>query len=294
MSRCCLRLLLVSVAVFSVSSRCIAAAPPDIDTLASVGGVCQAMQLAGRAVTCQKVRGIIYTHYRHGTVMLSIGLDDGRIMGFVADRDDQPRPEDYWLYLSRIRIVGRAVQKLIKVAGTCKISMSENGMTWKSVKCDAEDANGASYSLQFVGEGPVQVKHFDQNGQLVGTSEHVSANVVVEVSERLKKVLSSQGIGGVSTDVQRCYNSASVSDIAAIRKCLLYDISAFELDQGMMTVFAARGMKPPSASTPFLTKRAFKARMGIYSRFAFHGAPQVAYSFFGNAPSRILNSLGHH
>jgi hypothetical protein len=272
-----------------------AAQQPEIDTIADIDGSCKSLKIAGHPSPCTNAKGIIYTHYRHGVVMLSVGVNDGRIMAFVAEKDAQPAPGDYWLYLARIRIGSNATQQVTGVGGTCKVSMSPDGMTWHSVICNAEDADGAKYGLSFVAsKQPVHMRHFNASGQLTDTNSRIGAAIVTEVAQRFKQVLRSGGINGVSQDIQECYDAASENDKTSLRMCMLYDIAAIRFDQGMMVVLRARGLTPPAASNLFLSKGAFDARMQIYAHSAFQGGLAEAYSYFGNAPDTIVGNLNRN
>jgi hypothetical protein len=119
---------------------------------------------------------------------------------------------------------------------------------------------------------------------------YVDAVTVAKVSAQLKHDMHSSGIQGVSTKDQQCYDNATTA--RAVSECMLYDISAFALDRGMMTVFISRGWNTTSlgASTTLLTPQAFHARTQIYGEEAF-GSEEAANAYFGNASSKVLDDM---
>jgi hypothetical protein len=58
----------------------------------------------------------------------------------------------------------------------------------------------------------------------------------------------------------------------------------------MRKIFESRGVDL-GAQDPFLSDRAFGARMQIYTGMAFSGSEAAAYQFFGNAPNVVINGL---
>jgi hypothetical protein len=126
-----------------------AMAKPDLDTIVGVNGACSALTLAGRDTGCTSSKGLLYMHFAHGVVTLSVGADDGRMIAFVSEKDAQPSPGKYWLYLTRVRTFSKINNSVFPVAGVCKVDMADDGMHWYSVTCAAEDENQTTYSLKF-------------------------------------------------------------------------------------------------------------------------------------------------
>jgi hypothetical protein len=122
-------------------------------------GSCEELFLASKRENCATPGGMIYTHLRNGSVLITIGTDDGRAIAFIGEKDSQPQLEVYWLYLSRIRIGSRGSEHILDVAGQCIIHMTRDGLVWSQVDCNATDENSARYRLLFRSDGrPVQVQ----------------------------------------------------------------------------------------------------------------------------------------
>ncbi|WP_159993699.1 hypothetical protein [Roseomonas sp. 18066] len=97
--------------------------------------------------------GLVYVQHRDGAILLSVQSGRGVTIGFQADRDSQPRPEEYHLGLTRMHtsIDGRSMAKQIN--GSCDISMSADGQTWHRASCTATDRSGSVTRLRFTGNG---------------------------------------------------------------------------------------------------------------------------------------------
>ncbi|WP_419900125.1 hypothetical protein [Roseomonas sp. USHLN139] len=109
--------------------------------------------------------GLVYVQHRDGSILLSVQSGRGVTIGFQADRDSQPRPEDYHLGLTRMHtsIDGRSMAK--QVRGSCDISMSTDGQTWHRATCTATDLSGSVTRLSFTGNGqPVSAARPDAAG----------------------------------------------------------------------------------------------------------------------------------
>jgi hypothetical protein len=85
--------------------------------------------------------------------LLSFAGFDGRVMSFIGEKDSQPRPEIYYLYLSRVRIASNGSSFVANIAGQCIVHMSRDATIWSRVDCDATDENGDAYALRFQGDG---------------------------------------------------------------------------------------------------------------------------------------------
>ncbi|ONG53018.1 hypothetical protein BKE38_13645 [Pseudoroseomonas deserti] len=97
--------------------------------------------------------GLVYVQHRDGAILLSVQSGRGVTIGFQADRDSQPRPEEYRLGLTRMHtsIDGRSMAK--QVRGSCDISMSTDGQTWHRATCEATDLSGSVTRVTFTGNG---------------------------------------------------------------------------------------------------------------------------------------------
>lgn len=104
-----------------------------------------------------------------------------------------------------------------------------------------------------------------------------------------RRAMDKGGIQGTSEEIRRCYDRADVVP-AALANCMLWDIAAMKLDVAMRKIFTAQGVDagPPP---PFLTPRAFDARLQTYGVLAF-GSDQTAITrYFGNAPDKVVQGL---
>lgn len=97
--------------------------------------------------------GIVYVHHTNGSVLLSVQSGPGVTLGFQAENDRQPRPEDYTMQLSRLHtsINGQTAAK--EVSGSCEIHMSTDGRTWHRATCRATDRSGIVTVMNFTGDG---------------------------------------------------------------------------------------------------------------------------------------------
>lgn len=100
----------------------------------------------------------------------------------------------------------------------------------------------------------------------------------------------SNGIVGVSMDVQKCFDDGG-NDIKNLRACMLYDISAMKLDMGVRKIFESKTGRDVGPGTDFFSLGAFNARMNRYSAAAFGGSEENAFKYFGDAPERVLSRL---
>jgi hypothetical protein len=253
-------------------------------------GECVRISLAGTPAKCSPGGGVLYSVLPNGRVLITFPLDDGRVASFVGEKDSQPRPETYYLYLSRIRIASKGSDFTANIAGLCIVSMSHNGKIWSEIGCTATDENNAAYEFKFTSDGtPVDVQHPGVKTATATGGAHVDTKVIAQATVRLKAKLQQSGIQGIVQDVGKCFDD-SRGNVPAIRSCMLYDIATMNLDKSMRKIFESRGMNPGPQS-PFLSDKAFNARMQIYSGMAFGGSDSAAYQFFGSAPTMVINGL---
>lgn len=125
-------------------------------------------------------------------------------------------------------------------------------------------------------------------------NNHIDNDTIDRVGVEFKKEMATSGMSGVSAQIQACYLAIpaanTVANERATSECMLYDISAYEFDQGMQKNFVAQGMQNPEPATPFLSTTAFNARMQIYSTLPF-GSVDAAALYFGDAPSDVINMV---
>lgn len=102
--------------------------------------------------------GVLYTVLPNGRVMLGVPMGDGSTLGFIAESDRQPRPENYVMQLARVRLSGRGGDQVETVTGTCEVAMSTDGLIWQRVVCEATNTRRQRTRLELVGDGrPAQV-----------------------------------------------------------------------------------------------------------------------------------------
>ena len=151
-------LVWISMVRTLISINQVWAEQPDIEIMLGSHGSCDELIIAGKKDSCTPDNSVLYTHLRNGRALITVGTADGRVVGFVGEKDSQPQPQVYWLYLSRIRIGSRGSEHLLDVAGQCIIRMTKDGLIWSRVDCDATDENSARYRLHFRSDGrPVDV-----------------------------------------------------------------------------------------------------------------------------------------
>ena len=120
---------------------------PPSPQVVGFAGTCDELTVAGTAEEC--VGKLSYMNLRNGTVVLSIETKKGYMVSFVGEKDSQPRPEEYHLYISRVRMFTKATESVASAAGQCVVSMSRDGTIWSEIKCQATDADRASYDMTF-------------------------------------------------------------------------------------------------------------------------------------------------
>ena len=119
-------------------------------TVIGAPGRCE-MNVNGDPRPCTS--GLVYVHHTNGSVLLSVQSGQGVTIGFQADQDRQPRPEDYTMQLTRLHtsINGQTAAK--EVSGTCEIHMSADGRIWHRATCRATDRSGLVTTMTFTNDG---------------------------------------------------------------------------------------------------------------------------------------------
>lgn len=258
----------------------------DVDTLVTIKGSCVSVDVPNTNAMCAAIPGVLFTHLRNGRALITFALDNGHAGSFIGEKDSQPKPELYYLYLSRFRIATGGSDFVTKIGGQCVIHMSRDGSDWSQIDCDARDENDAPFVLHFVSNNsPVTVNHPGSTKTSPVLPNGVSAAIVNSITAKFRKTLQATGITGVGLEVQACYDDAGTTP-AAIAPCMLYDIAARKLDQGMMAAFTARGMNAVPAS--YFTDRAFGTRTKVYTGLAFGGSSAASARFYGDAPNRVM------
>jgi hypothetical protein len=127
--------------------------------IVKIPGSCVVAQLAGNSVTCATNTGVIFVVLSNGVAMFNIPLADDRVLAFVGERDAQPAPGEYALYLQRVRLGLNAQESAATdVTGTCKMSMTPDGSMVHRIVCNASDISGRQFLLDFRGnDQPVEM-----------------------------------------------------------------------------------------------------------------------------------------
>jgi hypothetical protein len=127
-----------------------------------ISGSCLIVQMASKSTTCATPATVVYMSLPNGVIVFNVPLSDNSVPAFVGDRDSQPKPEEYVLYLKRVRIAHGSEQETpVSVTGTCKMNVSTDGTIVHRIICDATDNQGRKFLLDFRGDGqPVQTRHF--------------------------------------------------------------------------------------------------------------------------------------
>lgn len=140
---------------------------------------------------------------------------------------------------------------------------------------------------------------FPASGQTI--MNHVSHRMVSEVQSRFIKSFKRGGMMEVVQDIKACYaattDQRSVSNEMAVASCLLYDYSAFQLNQGFVKALVAEGVPgvaaepEPGSAMAYLTGSAFSARLDIYANIPFGTNTQAFGPYFGDAPKQIMQAV---
>lgn len=194
-------------------------ASAQIDTMAAVHGSCEIFIVAGIQTPCPP-KGVMYSHLTNGRVLLSVALPNEQILSFVGEKDSQPRPEEYWLYLSRVRIGSRATEIVAQVAGQCIVHMTRDGTAWFRLDCDATDEQDRAYRLHFEADGrPIDVVH---------PSDTADAQAAPPTATPTSPIAAPTPTGS-STGVGPSFDCAAVRTPAAQLICSSPDMSRLDL-----------------------------------------------------------------
>ena len=153
-----MRLRILVVMTFLVWAGCQAEAQAQSQgaqgiTTVIISGRCQLALVNSKPVRCGPNTRLVYDALPNGIVMINVALADGRILAFVGDHDRQPRPEEYWLHLTRVRMGTSGQSLTTDVAATCKMFQTTDASVVHSVKCEATDLSGSHIALDFRGNG---------------------------------------------------------------------------------------------------------------------------------------------
>ena len=267
-----------------------AAAPVCAEETANivVKGTCRTVVVAGKPDHCPDIPQVTYSRLDNGRALLGFMIGGGRLLAFVSEKDAQPAPATYYMYLSRVRIATLSSEFTPNIGGQCLITVTPDEKVWPSITCNATDENGAAYSLDFQSNGEPNVIKVP-GAKPVTSNDHPTPAMISQVSARFNTALKASGIQGVARDVATCYDKARFS-IPLIRNCVLYDSSAITMDLNMRQVFRERGTDP-GPPPPFLSESAIKARSERYAALAFGGSEELEASYLGTAPTAVMQGL---
>ncbi len=136
--------------------------------------------------------------------------------------------------------------------------------------------------------------HQNFNNDLQQENIKISQKIVSDIARRFKGVMEESGISGVTADVQKCYDDAlsKSNEQELIRSCMLYDKAAKALDIGFGKAIVARVGKDPGPANAYLSNKAYKTRIEIYTKIAFKGYTDAqVINYFGDYPSKLIDRL---
>jgi hypothetical protein len=141
---------------------------PDIDMFASMAGRCSSLKVAGRDFACTTMA---FFHSPGGrssfTVPLNDPDDDSHIITFSGAKSKRERADLYELSVDQMLLKskdrpkadGLPVPLVVSSTGTCRQIGNFAAQQVSSIACDATDANGIEYKLQFESDGsPIRVR----------------------------------------------------------------------------------------------------------------------------------------
>jgi hypothetical protein len=141
---------------------------PDVDMFASMAGKCSTLKVAERDFACTTMA---FFHSPGGRSSFAVPLhdpdDDSHIITFSGEKGKREQdnlyvlPIDQMLLKSRDRpkADGLPIPLVVSSSGTCKQIGNFAAQHVSSISCDATDANGTRYQLQFESDGsPIRVR----------------------------------------------------------------------------------------------------------------------------------------
>jgi hypothetical protein len=141
---------------------------PDVDMFASMAGGCSTLKVAERDFVCTTVA---FFHSPGGrssfTVPLNDPDDDSHIITFSGEKSKRERDNLYELSIDQMllkskdrpKVDGLPVPSVVLSTGTCKQIGNFAAQQVSSITCDATDANGIKYELQFESDdSPIRVR----------------------------------------------------------------------------------------------------------------------------------------
>jgi len=140
---------------------------PDVDMFASMAGRCSTLKVAERDFACKTMA---FFHSPGGRSSFSVPLndpdDDSHIITFSGEKSKREQDNLYELSIDQMllkskdrpKVDGLPVPSVVLSTGTCKQIGNFAAQQVSSITCDATDANGNKYQLQFESDGsPIRV-----------------------------------------------------------------------------------------------------------------------------------------
>jgi len=140
---------------------------PDVDMFASMAGRCSTLKVAERDFACKTMA---FFHSPGGRSSFSVPLndpdDDSHIITFSGEKSKREQDNLYELSIDQMllkskdrpKVDGLPVPSVVLSTGTCKQIGNFAAQQVSSITCDAADANGNKYQLQFESDGsPIRV-----------------------------------------------------------------------------------------------------------------------------------------
>jgi hypothetical protein len=183
--RICRRVVAVAFICFSTGTGPLVADEteqhePDVDMFASMAGKCSTLKVAERDFVCTTVA---FFHSPGGrssfTVPLNDPDDDSHIITFSGEKSKREQDNLYELSIDRMllkfkdrpKVDGLPVPSVVLATGTCKQIGNFAAQKVSSISCDATDANGSKYGLQFESDGsPIRVQMISVSDPTISVS----------------------------------------------------------------------------------------------------------------------------
>jgi hypothetical protein len=140
---------------------------PDVDMFAAMAGRCSTLKVAERDFACTTVA---FFHSPGGRSSFAVPLndpdDDSHIITFSGEKSKRERDNLYELSIDQMlfkskdrpKVDGLPVPSVVVSTGMCQQIGNFAAQRVSSVTCDATDANGNKYELQFESDGsPIRV-----------------------------------------------------------------------------------------------------------------------------------------
>lgn len=118
----------------------------------------------------------------------------------------------------------------------------------------------------------------------------VGDDIALVVANQFSKDYSSGGMRRVSANAEACYASLKrpAGDVrTAAYRCILYDIVAYRLDNGMRARFRSQGWNPGPAS-PYLSDEAFQARRLKTAKAYFQSSLETQRRYFSDRAVTVI------